>query len=155
MLGEFALKGTMYRGQEPTLTGELTQEKLQQAISTLPKDVYTPRNEGRSPPPVIQIAEPERFIGVKDGGYAEIDGNIVIRSGETFQPTSLSILNAGRVRGLMQIRDSVREVFRTQLDDEPDAEILNARLALNRVYDGFVRRYGPLTIKENLPGICR
>ncbi len=74
MLGEMTLKGTMYRGQEPTLTGDLTPELLNKAVSALPEGVYTPRNEGRSPPPVIQITEPERFIGVKDGGYAIVDG---------------------------------------------------------------------------------
>jgi hypothetical protein len=93
MLGEMALQGSMYRDKEPTLTGELTPERLHTAVSALPEGVYTPRSEGRSPPPVIQITEPERFIGIKDGGYAEVDGQIVIRNRSRFDPVSLSVLS--------------------------------------------------------------
>ena len=149
MLGEITLKGTMYRGQEPTLTGDLTPELLNKAISALPQGAYTPRNEGRSPPPVIQITEPERFIGVKDGGYAITDGKIVRRNGNTLEAVNLSVKNDAIVRGLIGIEMSVREVFRTQLDDEPDEIILSARQQLNRVYDRFVRANGPINSKEN------
>ena len=149
MLGEMQLQGSMYRDKEPTLTGELTSELLHTAVSALPEGIYTPRNEGRSPPPVIQITEPERFIGIKDGGYAEVDGQIVIRNGPRFDPTSLSMTGAMRVRGLMQVRDAVREVLRTQLDDEPEAQITAARQHLNKVYDRFVSRHGPITTPEN------
>jgi hypothetical protein len=46
MLGCMALAGTMYRGKEPTLTGELTQECLTRAIAMLPQGIYTPRTQG-------------------------------------------------------------------------------------------------------------
>ena len=49
----------------------------------------------------------------------------------------------------MQIRDAVREVFRTQLDDEPEEKITAARQELNRVYDRFVSRQGYITSREN------
>jgi N12 class adenine-specific DNA methylase len=148
MLGEMKLKGTMYRDKEPALIGELTQGQLEEAMKALPEGVYVPRNQGRSPP-VTQITDPERFIGVKDGGYAFVDGKIVIRSGDRFEPTSLSATDAMRVRGLIQVRDALREVFATQLDDEPEEQITAARQNLNRVYDQFVRRHGYITAREN------
>src|SRR5208282_59364 len=40
MLGAMRLEGTMYRGQEPTLTGDLSHELLQQAISSFPQNIY-------------------------------------------------------------------------------------------------------------------
>jgi N12 class adenine-specific DNA methylase len=150
MLGEMKLIRGMYRENEPTLTGELTPEKLQQALNTLPEGIYTPRDQGRSPPPIAPIAPPEAFIGVKDGGHTEVNGQIVLRSGDRFEPVALSAASAARVRGLMEIRDTVREVFRTQLDDEPEAKITAARLALNRTYDQFARRHGPISSRENL-----
>lgn len=149
MLGEMTLKGTMYRDKEPTLAGELTDEKLRAAMNALPAGTYLPRAKGRSPPPTIQITAPEAFIGIKDGGYAELDGKIVIRTGNTFTPTILSVSTAARVRGLMQIRAAVREVFRTQLDDEPEVTITAARQHLNQVYDRFVRRHGYISSKDN------
>ena len=149
MLGQMKLKGSMYRDKEPTLVGDITQENLGRAIEALPEGVYVPRDKGREPPPAAPLADPERFIGIKDGGYALVDGKIVIRSGDTFKPTSLLVSAAARVRGLMQIRDAVREVFRTQLDDEPEEKITAARQELNRVYDRFVSRQGYITSREN------
>lgn len=150
MLGEMELVRGMHRDQEPTLTGALTRDMLEKAVSALPENVFTPRGQDRAPPPqTIQITEPERFIGVKDGGYAEIDGKIMIRNGDSFVPTALTASASVRVRGQMEIRDAVREVFRTQLDDEPEETIIAVRRELNRVYDQFARKNGPISSKEN------
>jgi N12 class adenine-specific DNA methylase len=51
---------------------------------------------------------------------------------------------------MMHVRDAIREVFRTQLDDAPEEEITAARRELNRIYDAFVREYGCLNSRENL-----
>ncbi len=148
MLGQITLAGTMYRSREPTLTGELTRENLQRAIEALPEGIYTPRDHGqetRSAP----LADPEQFKGIKDGGYGVVEGKIVKRNGLSFEPTSFSSLETMRVRGLLQIRDAVRTVFATQLDDAPESQIIAARQHLNRVYDLFVRRHGYISSREN------
>jgi N12 class adenine-specific DNA methylase len=150
MLGKLELTRGMYRDQEPTLTGELTSEILHQALAVLPEGIYTPRDQRRSPPPVTPIVPPETFIGVKDGGYSEINGQIVIRAGSTFEPVTLSTTTAARIRGLIEVRNAVRQVFQTQLDDEPEAQITAARLTLNRTYDQFTRRHGPISSRDNL-----
>ena len=41
-------------------------------------------------------------------------------------------------------------VFRTQLDDLPDTEIISARAELNRRYDNYAHRFGPLSSRENI-----
>ena len=45
---------------------------------------------------------------------------------------------------MLQVRDAVREVFRTQLAEAPEETITEARRHLNRSYDLFVFRFGPL-----------
>jgi len=149
MLGQLTLQGTMYRDKEPTLAGELTEDCLRQAIERLPERVYIPRDHGREAPFAAPIADPEQFTGIKDGAYAEIEGKIVKRTGNRFELTSLSAMDIMRVRGLLRIRDSVREVFATQLDDAPEEKIIEARQHLNRVYDQFVFRYGCITARDN------
>src|SRR6266566_1345379 len=149
MLGQMKLQGTMYRDREPTLAGELTEDCLRQAIEALPEGVYIPRDHGREAPFAAPIADPEQFTGIKDGAYAEIEGKIVKRTGNRFELTSLSAMDIMRVRGLLRIRDSVREVFATQLDDAPEEKIIEARQHLNRVYDQFVFRYGCITARDN------
>ena len=148
MLGKMKLEGTMYRGAEPTLEGTLTPEILQHAIDRLPKGAYVPKDENRGPPP--KILDAESFTGIKDGAYAVEDGKLVTRNGSRFEPTSLSASAASRIRGMMTIRDAVRLVFKTQLEDAPEERIIEARKLLNEIYDNFVHRNGPLSSRENI-----
>ena len=148
MLGEMKLERSMYRAAEPTLAGELTPELLADSVQRLPAGVYVPRNRQR-PPPAAAI-EADAFNGVKDGAYMEHDGALCIRNGNSIEPTSLSETASARVRGQMIIRDALREVFRTQLEDMPEAEITTARLLLNRHYDNYTRKHGPLSSRENV-----
>ncbi len=50
----------------------------------------------------------------------------------------------------MAVRDAVRLVFRTQLEDAPEDRIIEARKLLNDIYDSFVARYGALSSRDNL-----
>jgi hypothetical protein len=148
MLGTMKLAGTMYRGSEPTLAGELTPELLRTAVAFLPKGAYIPRDEARGPPPALLAGD--AFTGIKDGAYAERNGAIVIRNGASFEPINISGSSAARVKGLMAVRDAVRLVFRTQLEDAPEERIVEARQLLNSIYDSFVARYGALSCRDNL-----
>src|SRR5436853_657315 len=47
LLGQMALTGTMYGSREPTLTGDITEQRLQQAIENLPQEIYMPRGHTR------------------------------------------------------------------------------------------------------------
>ena len=51
---------------------------------------------------------------------------------------------------MLQVRDAVREVFRTQLAEAPEETIAAARRHLNRSYDLFVSRFGPLNATQNV-----
>src|SRR5207253_6351988 len=98
MLGHLALTGTMYRGKEPTLAGELTAEQLDLAIAVLPSGIYTPRGKEKAVQQVEISAGQEELTGVKDGGYAYIDGRIVVRQGNRFEATTLTMTETWRVR---------------------------------------------------------
>ncbi len=153
MLGQMKLEGTMYRGSEPTLDGELTAELLTSAVESLPEGVYVPRNDARGPP--VPMLDADALTGIKDGAYAERDGEIVIRSGNSFEPTNLSVSAAARIKGMMAVRDAVRLVFRTQLQDAPEERIIEARKLLNSIYDSFVARFGALSNRDNSRAFAR
>jgi N12 class adenine-specific DNA methylase len=153
MLGQMRLQGSMYRDREPTLAGELTAERLRQAVALLPEGICANRGgpaERARPPP-----ENDRFIdadteGVKDGAYAIRDGLLAIRRGAAFETAKVPGPVAWRIRGMLAVRDAVRVVFRTQLDDAPADQITQARRLLNEIYDSFTGRYGPLSSRENI-----
>jgi N12 class adenine-specific DNA methylase len=147
MLGEMKLDGSMYGGSEPTLEGQLTPELLRSAVQWLPEGAYIPRDEARGPPPGLLDAD--ALTGIKEGGYVERDGAIVIRNGNSFESTNLSVSAAARIKGMMAVRDAVRLVFRTQLEDAPEERIIEARKLLNSIYDSFVAWYGALSSRDN------
>ncbi len=149
MLGRMKLEGTMYRGAEPTLAGQLTQAELSRAVSSLPEGVYVPRDEGRGPPKA-ETPHISEFTGVKDGGFVEKGGEFFTRSGDTLTPAHLSVGVAARVRGMLAVRDAVRLVFKTQLEDAPEQSITQARQLLNDLYNSYIRRFGPLGGRDNI-----
>ena len=153
MLGEMRLEGSQYRDREPTLAGELSPELLKQAISKLPHGICSSRNTGpdraRPPPESGDLAETDG-TDVKDGAYAVRDGLLKIRRGAVFETAKVPGAVAWRIRGMLAVRDAVRVVFRTQLDDATEKSIDEARLLLNDIYDSFVRNYGPLSSRENV-----
>src|SRR5271165_138085 len=151
MLGTMRLEGTMYRDREPTLTGELTPELLKQVISSLPENICAPRTlpDRARPPPENNLADIDS-TDVKDGAYAIRDGLLAIRRGNVFETAKVPGSTAWRIRGMLAVRDAIRVVFRTQLDDAPEERIGEARKLLNDIYDSFISRYGALSSRENI-----
>ena len=153
MLGQMRLQGSMYRDREPTLAGELTAERLKQAVSWLPEGIYVNRAapaEHTRPPPANRDLLDVDAEDVKDGAYAIRDGLLAIRRGAAFETAKVPASVAWRIRGMLAVRDAVRVVFRTQLDDAPQERVAEARRLLNDIYDSFVSRYGPLSSRENV-----
>ena len=148
MLGQMRLEGGLYGKAEPSLAGEFSAERLREALSTLPAGIMEPP-QGRSRRDGLLPMEAADVGAVKDGAYAVREGDLVMRVGDRFETIRLPETVASRVRGMLTLRNAVRAVFRTQLDDETEERIVAARQDLNRVYDAFVRRFGPVSSRPN------
>jgi len=131
------------------LIGTLRLGDLEQAVSRLSANVYKNREMAGTfmQPDSDQVPAAG---AVKEGGLADRDGQIVVCQGGVLQPLAVPASVAARIRGMLQVRDAVRDVFRTQLADAPDETIAEARRHLNRIYDSFASRFGPLSAKENV-----
>jgi N12 class adenine-specific DNA methylase len=148
MLGRMGMESAQY-GTAPALIGSFEPSDLAKAVSRLPSGIYKVR---ASHGPVMRgQADQVPALGeVKEGGLADRDGRIVVRRGDAFEPLIVSSSVGARIRGMLQVRDAVREVFRTQFADAPDESIVKARRHLNQTYDFFVSRFGPLNARENV-----
>lgn len=138
-------------GMQPELIGQISSEKLHAAIeSGLPRLIYRPRSEsagtGLAP---IQPLDQEDLKGVKNGSYVVINDVLKQRKDDALVPVDCGSKIEARIRGMIKIRDCVREVFKTQLADESDASIVAAREKLGTTYDRFVLVYGCLSSREN------
>jgi hypothetical protein len=122
MLGRMGLESTQY-GAAPALIGELDPDILAKAVSNLPASVYSSYERQA---PAHNASEDQIPAGgtVKEGGLADRDGQIFVRRGRELKPLTLPATTAARVRGMLQVRDAVREVFRTQLAEASDETII-------------------------------
>lgn len=149
MLGTMANTSSMYRANEPTLEsdGRELGAALLEAVERLPRGVYR-ELESRSPQQRHAIIVAPDFV--KENAFTLHDGAIAVRTGATLTVLENMPEETGRrIRALMKLRDAVREVLRSQLEDAPDAEIANARWQLNYQYDTLAARFGPVNNTAN------
>lgn len=86
---------------------------------------------------------------IKPYSYGLIDGVLYYR--ETVSMSTLNLPEAKRDRllGILEIRDTLRELIDLQVDDYPDSTISEKRAQLNEVYDKFVSKYGYVSNRDN------
>jgi N12 class adenine-specific DNA methylase/predicted O-methyltransferase YrrM len=149
MLGEMQLKGRMYNHSQPTLVsdGKDLKEALAEAIKKLPQSIYEPLNRSLDASVDQSIPAPNH---VKPNAYTIHDDDIALREGDKLIPLPhLPVQTKLRIRGMIQVREAVRQCLRTQLDDAEESEITLARAQLSQAYDRFVARHGPVSERVN------
>lgn len=151
MLGTMAHEGTMYRANEPALIPDERNlaDALREAVAHLPSNVIrliNEPNDGYSSPKE-EILAPEY---AKENAFIVHDGAIAVRTGATLTPVKKLPLETGRrIRGLIKVREAVRDALRSQLQANNEEAVLEARRLLNFQYDYFVSRFGPINERAN------
>jgi N12 class adenine-specific DNA methylase len=148
MIGRPTLEGTQYQAEEFSLSGTFCPTRFAELIAELPSNVYIPASIQTHTRVPLALA-PCELESIKDGAYGLVNNQLVIRNGQALEPVTLSKAVELRIRALMAVRDRVRDVLRTQLDNASEGEIVRARRQLNAEYDRFVLRFGPISSKEN------
>ena len=54
-----------------------------------------------------------------------------------------------RVKGLIELRECVRRLIEYQAEDYPENDIGTEQAKLNRLYDGFAKKYGLINSRGN------
>jgi N12 class adenine-specific DNA methylase len=143
MLGTMQRTGTMYRAGEPTLEARPGQDigaALLAAVQNLPRDGYRPPPP-RSAPNAAAPLEPA--AGEREGSFGtDAKGNVYQVVNGLRAPV------AGKrgeiAKSYVTLRDAVRALAKVEQADAPDAEVAKARTALNKAYDAFTAKHGPL-----------
>lgn len=79
---------------------------------------------------------------VKNYSYTLVDGDIYYRVNSRMDKVELPAATAGRVKGMINIRDCTRRLMELQLEDYGDDVIAEQQKELNTVYDSFTKKYG-------------
>ena len=86
---------------------------------------------------------------VRNFSYTLVNGQIYFRENDRMTPAMLSITAENRVKGLLEIRDSVRSLIEYQTNDYPEEVISTEQENLNRLYDAFTQKYGLINSRGN------
>ena len=86
---------------------------------------------------------------VRNFSYTLVNGQIYFRENDKMTPAVLSMTAENRVKGLLEIRDSVRSLIEYQTNDYPEEMIKTEQENLNRLYDAFTEKYGLINNRGN------
>ena len=86
---------------------------------------------------------------VRNFSYTVLDEKIYFRENSRMSPVEVSAAAENRIKGMIGIRDCVRNLIELQTEDYPDSEIKQAQDKLNTLYDGFTKKYGLINSRAN------
>ena len=86
---------------------------------------------------------------IRNFSYTVVDGEVYYRENSVMIPMELSVTAANRIKGMIGIRDNVRQLIEYQTEDYPDSAIQSEQQKLNKLYDSFVKKYGIINSRAN------
>ena len=86
---------------------------------------------------------------VRNFSYTVVDGKLYFRENSRMHPANLPLTTENRVRGMILLRDCVRQLIEYQTENYPDEIIKREQEKLNTLYDNFVKKYGRLFTRGN------
>jgi N12 class adenine-specific DNA methylase len=128
--------------EDQTLDGE-----LERVLALVPEDVYRSRRSSGA----IDFRDASEAADLADGAYKVVRGRLRRWMSARWVYHGLKHeRDVYKVVSLCAVRDAQREVLRSQAQERPEEEQEAARRELNRVYDLFVRQYGPINLEKRV-----
>jgi N12 class adenine-specific DNA methylase len=157
VLGQHAITSSRFGPAYTCKAGNTPLEiLLSGAIGGLPSKIYrpapSPRSSKREAPkgPIVQVGTAAEGARIKEGSYFVTDGTLyqinggraeVIQVKDGRGTDGIFPKHAAIIRGLIEVRDAIRDVLRAQAADLPWDE---AQDRLNAAYNAFVAKYGAI-----------
>lgn len=154
VLGRMAFWENMYGNATETacipLEGADLKKQLAEAVTHIGAPdqellhMDAPEQEGKEKEETIP-ADPQ----VRNFSFAEKDGKLYFRENSRMKRMEVGKMPAARIRGMIAIRDSARQLIDLQLNGADDAQIGKEQERLNTLYDNFQKKYGLLNSAGN------
>ena len=149
IMGEMVMKSGRF-GPEPTcepFEDRTLEEQLNMAIRNIKGEIteYEIDEEEIEDDRQYLPADPT----VRNFSYTVVDGTIFYRENSMMKEVKVSATAENRIKGLINIRQSVRRLIELQTEDYPEEEIKSEQQNLNELYDGFTAKYGLINSRAN------
>ena len=121
--------------------------QLDEAISNIHAEITAYENEEELEEEDTSIpADPN----VRNFSYTVVDDKIYYRENSRMTPVDCSATAENRIKGMIGIRDCVRNLLEIQTLDYPDWEVEKEQQRLNELYDTFSKKYGLINSRANV-----
>ncbi|WP_418792575.1 N-6 DNA methylase [Phosphitispora sp. TUW77] len=150
VLGTMAYADMMYGNAKETTCRPFENadlaELLREALENIHAEIteYEPDEMAEEEDTSI-LADPN----VRNFSYTVVDGEIYYRENSRMNKVEVSVTAASRIKGMIAIRDCVRELIEYQTEDYSDEVIREQQRELNKLYDEFTEKYGLLSNRGN------
>lgn len=148
ILGEMVMKSGRF-GEESTCKAyedRTLEEQLDVAVENIKGEIKEYEVEDIDEDDVSYIpADPN----VRNFSFTIADGKIYFRENSVMREVITSETAKNRIRGMIEIRDCVKNLLEMQTQDYPDSDIEREQHRLNEVYDRFVKKYGYINSRGN------
>ena len=148
ILGEMKMVSGRF-GPEPSCVpyeGADLAEQLSEAVANIHGEITAYEVED-------ELTEEDNSIPadptVRNFSYTLVDGKIYFRENSRMAPVDVSATAENRIKGMIAIRDCVRNLIELQTEDYPDSSIKEEQSKLNSLYDTFTAKYGLINSRAN------
>ncbi|MCL1855454.1 MAG: N-6 DNA methylase, partial [Clostridia bacterium] len=152
ILGQMAWDDSMYGNHKETaclpIEGEELSVQLSRAMANITGQIIEAELPDLGESEVIDDSLPAD-PNVKNFSYTLVNGEVYYRENSRMVRPELNATARERVRGLVELRDCVRELIDLQMVDTSDSLILETQYRLNGLYDDFTGKYGLLSSRGN------
>ena len=137
-------------GMESTCSPDTTRpfaEQLAEAVSRIEGEIEETEIDELADDLAEQTipADPD----VKNYSYALVNDKVYYRENSIMKPVDMKDSMLERIKGMVAIRDCTQELINVQLEEYPDSVIKDKQAELNRLYDGFTKKYGLINSQTN------
>ena len=153
VLGELTAESTQYGREDLTVApieGTSLADQLAEAVQHI-EGQYTAVEIAA--PDVADVEVQRKTLPadptVKNFSYTVVDGDIYYRENSIMTQIELSDNAKGRVAGMVELRQIVKDLIDQQLNDFPEEDIKATQAKLNAAYDAFTAKYGLINDKKN------
>lgn len=147
VLGDIVMRSGPF-GPEPTCRayeGQDLGELLSDAISNIHAEITEVESADLEEDTDFIPADPN----VKNFSYTLVDGKVYYRQNSIMNRVETTVTGENRIKGMIAIRDTVRDLIDAQLEDYPDSVITELQSKLNTQYDEFIGKYGLINSRGN------
>jgi len=148
VLGEMVMQSGRFKPESACKAYEdrTLEEQLEVAVQNIEGEIreYTLEDTQESEETYIP-ADPN----VRNFSYTVVDGQIYFRENSVMREVQTSETAKNRIKGMIEIRDCVKNLLEMQTEDYPDTAIESEQRRLNEIYDTFVKKYGYINSRGN------